>query len=218
MQAPTSIIIADATYLVRFGLSQLLSNTEQFNILAEVATEQALFKQLEAQHPQVIILDFDQEEKFSISTLQKLKVQSPDSNIMVISGNSNQHKIDQVLALGVKCYLTKSCGAEEIFDGIKAVAKGEKFFCNKILDHLLERSYAIEKKVVPQTPLTPREIEIVRLVAKGMIAKEIGKTLHLSTHTVYTHRKNIMKKLGINTSSELVLYAINSGILPQEVN
>ena len=84
-------------------------------------------------------------------------------------------------------------------------------YCTNVLNHLLEKSFP--KDDCSPVPLTPREIEIVRLVASGLIAKEIASELNLSTHTVYTHRKNIMKKLKFGTTSELVLYAVNEGII-----
>jgi DNA-binding NarL/FixJ family response regulator len=99
-----------------------------------------------------------------------------------------------------------------VVDAIRATAKGEKFFCTRIVDYLLEKSFA-KADNCEQSPLTPREIEIVQLVAKALTAKEIAGTLNLSTHTVYTHRKNIMKKLNLSTSTEMVLYAVQNGYI-----
>ena len=81
------------------------------------------------------------------------------------------------------------------------------------MDYVFERSFSPAVEDCAPTPLTVREIEIVQLAAKGLIAKEIASQLDLSTHTVYTHRKNIMRKLKINTASELILYAVNNGLV-----
>ena len=91
--------------------------------------------------------------------------------------------------------------------------KENVFFCSKVLDIIMERSFGKPGEECAPTPLTPREIEIVRLTARGLIAKEIADVLSLSPHTIYTHRKNIMKKLKLNSSSELVLYAVNNGMI-----
>ena len=215
MQDPVSIIVADAQYLIRYGLKQLISQYQQYDIVGEVSNEQALLTAIKENKPELVILDYDQPEHFSIDTLRALKQQAPEIKIMVISGNADKQKIDQVLKMGVNCFLTKSCDDEEIFDGLKATLRGEKFFCTQILDYLLYKSYAQEElPAKPVTPLSAREIEIVKLIAQGLIAKEIAEKLHLSTHTVYTHRKNIMKKLNLNTSSELVMYALNQKIIP----
>ena len=119
---------------------------------------------------------------------------------------------------GVNSFLTKSCNEEEIINAVKATAKGEKFFCHKIINFILEKSFQKEDDNCEPTPLTPREIEIVRLVAQGKIAKEIASQLNLSTHTVYTHRKKIMKKLEFKHASDLVMYAISKGIVENPVD
>ena len=214
MQETVSIVVADAQYLIRYGLKQLISQNQQFDVIAEVNNEQTLMTALEQKKPELVILDYDQPGHFTIHTLKAVKQEAPHIKIMIISANSDKHKIDQVLKMGVNCFLTKTCDDDEIFDGLKAAMRGEKFFCTQILDHLLYKSYAEEKPPTkPNTPLSAREIEIVKLIAQGLVAKEIADELHLSTHTVYTHRKNIMKKLHLNTSSELVMYALNKEIV-----
>lgn len=105
-----------------------------------------------------------------------------------------------------------------MINAVFAITKGEKFFCNKIIDailqkHLYQNGEPLEEDCAP-TSLSPREIEITCLIAeKGFTNKEIAKQLFLSIHTVHTHRKNIMKKLGIRSASELVRYAISTGII-----
>lgn len=208
-----SIVLADSQHLIRLGLRHLLANREEFSIVAEATNEQSLFQQLDEHKPRVVIVDYDQPGSFSEETIRHIRQKAPFSKVLVISGDNEKNSIYQVLEYGINSFLTKTCGQEEILDAVKATAKGEKFFCTKVLDYLLEKSFSKVEDNCEPTPLTPREIEIVRLVAKGLIAKEIASMLNLSTHTVYTHRKNIMKKLSLNTSSELVLYAINNGIV-----
>lgn len=211
-----SVLIADSQFLIRQGLSCLMRDQPVFDIVAEASNEAELFELLKRYHPDVITLDYHQPPYFTPSTVQRIKMQTPDTHLLLISADNNKQSIYQVLEYGANSFLTKTCGEQEILDAVKAAARGEKFFCSKVLDFILERSFSKTENDCAPTPLTPREIEIVRLVAKGLIAKEIAGTLNLSTHTVYTHRKNIMKKLQLNTSSELVLYAVNQGILKHE--
>ena len=211
--ATISIAIADAHHLVRLGLKKLLGEVESFRLVAEARNDEELVAKLKQYRPDVVILDYNQPNYFEINTLSSIKEASPKSNILVISSDNDKRNIYEVLEQGVNSYLTKTCNEEEIIDAVKATAKGEKFFCTKVLDYLLEKSFAKEEENCAPTPLTPRETEIVKLVAKGLLAKEIADVLNLSTHTVYTHRKNIMKKLQLNTSSELVLYAVHNGII-----
>jgi DNA-binding NarL/FixJ family response regulator len=208
----TSILIADSQYLIRFGLRKLLSQIDGLKVIAEAVNDVDLAAELKATQPNVVILDYNQPTHFSTDTVIKIKQISPNTNVLIISDDNQKHGIYQVLEYGVNSYLTKTCGEEEIIDAVKATAKGEKFFCNNVLNYILEKSFPREDDCSP-TPLSPREIEVVTLVASGLIAKEIASELNLSTHTIYTHRKNIMKKLNLSSASELVLYAVNNGMV-----
>ena len=172
----------------------LLSDQEKYEILCEVSDEEQLITAIEQQNPDLVILDHNQPGKFSHSTVSKVQSWRDDVKFLIISADSDKSTIDKVLGFGVNSFLTKSCGEEEIYDAIKASAKGEKYFCTNILNYLLEKSFSKEEESFDATPLTPRELEIVRLVAKGLIAKEIAEILHLSTHTIYTHRKKHHEK------------------------
>jgi len=208
-----SIVVADGEVLVRLGLRHLLSDEPAFTIIAEAEDEEELLEQLDKAFPKVLIMDYNQPGQFSLATIDKVKKRAPQINLLIISSDNEKNNIYRVLEQGINSYLTKTCGEEEILDAVKATAKGDKFFCTKIINYLLEKSFSKEEETCAPSPLSPREIEILQLIAKGLIAKEIAGRLSLSTHTVYTHRKNIMKKLNLNSSSELVLYAANNGMV-----
>ncbi|MFK8104323.1 MAG: response regulator [Saprospiraceae bacterium] len=207
-----SIAIADSQFLIRVGLAHLVSEKEHFNIVGDAEEEEELLTIVKNEAIDVVILDYKQDDTFSCETITKLKKLAPKTNILVISADNDKQSIYHALELGVNSYLTKSCNEEEIFDAITATAKGEKFFCNKVLDYIMQKSFPKVENCAP-TPLSVREREVVYLIAKGHIAKEIAQLLNISTHTVYTHRKNIMKKLELSTSSELILYAVEHGII-----
>ncbi|MCO6478603.1 MAG: response regulator transcription factor [Phaeodactylibacter sp.] len=210
---PVSIILADSQYLTRLGLKHLLRGKEQFRVVGEATKESQLLERIKAFTPQVVILDYNQPGNFSHATVENIKRLAPLANILIISADNNKENIYSILELGVNSFLTKACEEGEILDAIKATARGEKFFCSKVLDFLLEKSFSKNNgdDSCHATPLSPREVEIVQLIARGLVAKEIAGQLNLSPHTVYTHRKNIMKKLKLNTASELVLYAVQMG-------
>ena len=212
---PITVTIADSEYLIRTGLRYLLTERKGYKVVSEATSEQELLLQIPTHKPQVVILDYHQPGRFSDATIPQIKKGCADSNILIISADSDKERIDAVLGNGINSFLTKACDENEIFSAINATAKGERYFCSNVLNHLLEKSFPKDEKCTP-TPLSQREVEIVKLIAKGLIAKEIAATLNLSTHTIYTHRKNIMKKLGMNTSSELVLYAVSTGLVEPE--
>jgi DNA-binding NarL/FixJ family response regulator len=213
-----SVLLADEQPLVRLALRQLLSQKEQYFVVGEVGNEEELIASLRINPPDLVVMDYSQSDNFRPGSVAKIRSISPLSRILIISADTRKENIFQVLELGVTSFLTKTCGTNEILDAAQATLKGDKFFCTRVIDFLLEKSFAKATDVsCPPTPLSNREIEIVQLSAKGLIAKEIADVLNLSTHTIYTHRKNIMKKLHINSASELVLYAVNKGLVQNEI-
>ncbi len=208
-----SILIADTHDLIRRGLRSLIQETAGFDVLHEADDAEDLRHIVTETRPGMVIMDH-RDSAFGLRSVRLIKELAPETPIIIISSEDNKAAISEVLELGVQSFLTKSCGEEEIADALRATARGEKFFCTRVIDFLLEKSFANgEEPDCSPTPLTARELDIVRLTARGLVAKEIASRLNLSTHTVYTHRKNIMKKLQLNSSSELVLYAVNHGIL-----
>lgn len=207
-----SVILADAQYLIRVGLSHILHGNAAFKVLGEAADEQSLLMLLEVETADVIIMDYNQPNNFSVETIKKIKGNYPDVGILVVSADNEKDSIYEVLEAGVTSFLTKSCDEKEIIEGVYAATKKQRYFCKKVMDYVFERSFSPTTEDCAPTPLTVREIEVVQLAAQGLIAKEIASKLNLSTHTVYTHRKNIMRKLKLNTSSELIIYAVNNGL------
>ncbi len=212
MDKKTAVIIADAHFLTRIGLRQILAEMPNCEVVGEATSEAQLLVKVRNAQPEIVVLDYNQPGRFSTETVEKVRQNSPQSRLIIISGDEDKKTIYQVLESGVNSFLSKQCGEKEILDALEATAKNEKFYCTNVLNHLLEKSFPKEADCTP-TPLSAREVEIVRLVANGLIAKEIAGQLRLSTHTVYTHRKNIMKKLKLGTTSELVRYALSEGLV-----
>ena len=215
---PTSILIANAHYLSRIGLEHLIEEDDRFELIGNVKNSDALEKELGKRQPQLVILDYNQPGYFDVAAVEKIQNHAPDSGILIISDDLDRKRMFDVIEQGVNAYLTKECESDEIIDAIEATAEGKRFFCNRVLDHILKKSFSDEEEEenCEATPLTPREREIVTYITRGMVAKEIAAELNLSTHTIYTHRKNIMRKLEISSTSELVIYAINEGLVDEE--
>lgn len=210
--AASKVLIADSESLVRIGLNYLIAEKTGCTVVGEATNEHQLETLLESAKPDIIILDYNQPGRFSTKTLEVIRKKAPNAKLLIISADEDKRSIYKVLEAGVNSYLSKHCDEKEILDAIDATSRGEKFYCTNVLNHLLEKSFPKADKCEP-TPLSAREVEIVQLIAEGLIAKEIAYKLHLSTHTVYTHRKNIMKKLKLGSTSELVRWAIDEGIV-----
>lgn len=213
MDQATTIAIADAQLLIRTGLRHLLQEMNNITVLFEATDEEELLDELDQQLPDILILDYNHPDQFTLQSALKVRKLYPKLPLLIISDDDQKNQIFQLLESGVNCFITKTCDQQEIKDAIRSSRGTQKFFCTKVVDYLLEKSFANPVENCTPTPLSPREIEVVQLIARGLIAKEIARELHLSTHTVYTHRKNIMKKLQLNTSSELMLYAVSNGLV-----
>lgn len=208
----TRILIADPQYLVRAGLQCIIAQADDLQIVGEVIRGQDLVEAVKHLQPHILITDHLAEDGSFGKMMEQATAINPGLKVIIISDDSDTTSIFRVLEKGICSFLTRSCDAEEILDALKAAKRGDKIFCTRVLDALLEKSLGKPGTCLPAS-LSQREVEIVRLIAKGHVAREIAKRLHLSTHTVYTHRKNIMRKLQLQTPSELMLYAMNSGIL-----
>ncbi|MGB0839545.1 MAG: LuxR C-terminal-related transcriptional regulator [Chitinophagales bacterium] len=211
------VIIADAQYLARAGLSHLLSQQVGIDVVSEADNNKDLVIMTAAHQPDVIILDYN--SKFlTVEASLKIAQVAPNTKILVISADNDKSNILNAVRSGVNGYLTKNCSADEIINALQATAKGDKFFCNSVLNILIEPEEPEEetkKRKIDCEPtnLSSREIEIVQHISEGFSAKEIAKALFISPHTVYTHRKNIMKKVGVNSASELIVFAMKTGII-----
>jgi len=211
-----SILHANSNVLMSFGLKSLLSRGGGVDLIKNVTHETQLFQALEEAHYDVIIVDPNSKGHFSADTILKLREKSKTQKMLIISSTVNTGDVLRVLEKGVEGYLTRECDEDEIIHAIFAIAKGEKFYCNKVMDIILNKQYNPDEDNCEPTTLTQRESEITALIAKGMTNKGIAEQLHLSPHTVHTHRKNILRKLGINSVSELTLYAINVGLVAMD--
>ncbi|MEM1328151.1 MAG: response regulator transcription factor [Bacteroidota bacterium] len=208
-----AVLIADADYLTREGLKSVLSQAENVVIKAEASTEVELMRHLKQQSFQVAILDYYQSSSFDLSTINTIKKLSPSTGIIIISADDNKARIGQLIGSGINNFLTKRCNREEIITAVRACANRETYFCNTILNHIVEKSFRPKSTQTEKPPsvLTPREQEILHLIAQGFISKQIADQLHIAVHTVYTHRKRILRKLQLKSAAELVVYAVNQG-------
>ena len=208
-----SIIIADNQYIAREGLKTIIASQNDFSVVAEVSQSEALQQAVHKLKPNVVIIDYNSPDFLSPKDIAAIKKASPKTKMLVISSDHNRDNIFKVLDEGVKNFLTKECDREEIINAIYATHKNEKFFCTKVVDLILEKHMNQNEEHCEPSVLSLRENEIIAYVAEGYTNKEIAQKLHLSPHTISTHRKNIMSKLRIRTVSEIVMYAIRLGLV-----
>ena len=208
----TEIVIADNGFLIREGLRSILKNNS-VKVTGEIKNTDEFFTKINELKPDILILGPNYEKMINDSGLSQIQYSFPETKILIISDCKENDKILNAIKLGVKGYLTEECNDEEILNAVHTVSKGEKFFCSKILDVILDKKIDNETSWGVKENLTEREIEIIKLITEKYSNSEIAEKLFISIHTVYTHRKNIMKKLKLKSPVELILFAIDSGII-----
>lgn len=207
------ILLADNQELTAAGLRYFLSGISGIDILDTVPDKNELPDLMTRLTPTLLIADYNLAGYITINDLKEASDRSKETNILIISADNNKTTILDVLQLGVKGYLTKECSREEVLHAIQSTARGEKFFCHKVLDIIMQKTFAPEPEACDPTILTVRETEILRYIANGYSTQKIADELHLSPHTVHTHRKSIIRKLNIKSPTEFVIYAMDLGIV-----
>ncbi|MDX1905413.1 MAG: response regulator transcription factor [Bacteroidia bacterium] len=210
---PIRILLADTAFLVRQGLRYVTSRFPYLEIADEATHSDELYEKCLTHQPDMVIMDYQAPGFFSTEDVRMIRQLLPACEVLVISSGLHRDQVLQVLEFGAKGFLLKECDEAEVVDAIHALMRAEKFMCGRILDMVMERTHAGGD--CEPTRLTIRELEIVRMMATGHQTSAIADTLSLSLHTVYTHRKNIMRKLGVTTAAEVILYAIHTALVSQ---
>jgi two-component system invasion response regulator UvrY len=209
---PIDALIADNQPLTVAGLELFLSEKQDINVVAKVKKAEELVELVEKFQPSLLIVDYNSPGFVGLDDIRNAMASSSKTNVLILSSDNNKGSILEVLQLGVKGYITKECSLEEVGMAVQATARGEKFFCHKVLDIIMEKHFSVAPESEP-TVLTTRETEILKFIAHGHSTQVIADTLFLSPHTVQTHRKSIIKKLNIKSPTEFVIYAMDLGLL-----
>ncbi len=207
------VLLADKHDLTSAGIRAFIAEKHDLTLIKSATSKVAVLKSLAESKPDVLIVDHNIQGFLTLNDLAEAKEISSQTKLLIISSDDDRENINRVLESGINGYVTKECSKQEIVNAIYATAKGQKFFCNKILDILLEKHNQKEDENCEPTNLSKRETEILKLIAKGNSTLKIADKLHLSHHTVNTHRKNILKKLKVKSPTELIIYAINTGLI-----
>lgn len=206
------IIIADSHFLSRKGLAMLLEENVDFALLSEALSASDLVNQSKFYKPDLIIVDYTS-ANFALESLPQIAKKYPTAKLLAITDFQSNAVVSKALNSGVSSHLLKDCDMDEIVEAIYTTAKGQKFICGKIASAVLDNKAAINEYNCEGLNISDREMEIIKLIAEGFSNKEVADKLFLSTHTVTTHRKNIMNKLGVNNTAGLVLFAVRENLI-----
>jgi len=204
------IVIADSQFLIVESLKSLLTADDRFSVTGVVLSYRDLVKLLETSPADLLITDAALLDYKGVDELHNLKIKYPKLAMLILTNTVSKPEFAEFNKIGIKNILYKTAEREEILTAVEAACKGKKHYAEEVLDLMIELSESRSLQEEPSN-LTVSEIEIVKLIAAGMTTREIAEKRCISFHTVNTHRKNIFRKLGVTSSSELIMHAIKSG-------
>lgn len=207
------ILLADNSFLIRQGFKSLIQDTKNMILVGEAERAEDLTEKLLLTQPDVLIIDYTS-AYFCSDDIQVIRENFHGVNILAVTYPQTKSVISKAIENGIICHLLKSCGKDEIIEAINYTAKGQKFLCGKIIDILVKDTIVTSDIVsCDGVKLSDREIEIVQLIADGFGNKQIADKLFLSIHTITTHRKNIMSKIGVNNTASLLMFALQQNLI-----
>jgi DNA-binding NarL/FixJ family response regulator len=206
------VLIADDHGVVRGGLKLLLDRQPDMEVVGEAADGAEAVSETLAHRPDLAILDVSMPRLTGLQAAREIRVQAPEVNVLMLSMHDDERYLFEALKAGAAGYVLKRAADHDLVDAARAVVRGESFLTNAAQRSLV-REWMADDSTGPREPLTPREQEVLKLIAEAHTNREIGEILHLAEKTVESHRGNILRKLGMRDRVELVRYAIRRGLV-----
>lgn len=209
------IVLADDHAIVRNGVRAVLENLgKDMEVIAEISNGKDLVEFAQNNKADVYVVDISMPILNGIEAVDRIVKQDPEAKVVMLSMYDDRVSVEKSLKAGAKGFIVKVSTADEIVDAIEEVLAGRFYLCSKVSKYVVQGFLG---KTTPRNKrdssgLTPKEKEVLQLIAEGYSSKDIAKSFNLSLNTIHVHRNNIMKKLGIHKQAELVRFAIKEGI------
>jgi DNA-binding NarL/FixJ family response regulator len=211
------ILVADDHEVVRKGLVALLEQQPDWQVCGQACNGREAVEKAKQLMPDAIIMDISMPGLNGLEATRQIVKANPATNVLILTLHDSEEVVRAVLDAGARGFLMKTDPAPDMVAGVEALRQGKTYFTSKVAGMVLE---GYLKKATTSTPatrernqLTPREREVVQLLAEGSSTKEVAVALGLSVKTAETHRSNIMRKLQLHSVSSLVLYAVRNNIV-----
>ena len=210
--AKIRVLVVDDHTIVRDGIRSLLARRKDIEVVGEAADGEQAIAQASELQPDVILMDIAMPGTDGLQATQKIHRSFPGIRILVLTQYENKEYVFPLLRAGACGYLVKLTRAADLIDAIRAVYTEGAYLPPGIVQRVLN-GIAQPNAGAPQPILSEREKEVIRLIASGASSREIAEQLHISVRTVDTHRANVMERLGVHSSAELIVCAIREGIV-----
>lgn len=216
MNSRINIILADDHRIFRDGLKSLLTEHEDLRIIGEASDGLELLALLIKLKPDLVIMDITMPSLSGIEVAARITDQYPDIRILMLSMHTHEEYVVNAIKAGARGYLSKDTSGEELLDAIRTICQGGEYFGKLVSETFIRnyiRRYRIEEEWIESKMLTNRELELLKLIAVGQSNKQIADRLCISTKTVDCHKSNILQKLKLKNTAELVLFAVKNKII-----
>jgi DNA-binding NarL/FixJ family response regulator len=215
------VLVADDHGVVRHGLRVLLESQPGIQVCAEARTGVEAMDYVKKEKPDLLVLDLTMPDMNGLEVMRLVRKESPATDVLVLTMHFSEELAREVLRCGALGYVLKSDAHTQLLAAVDHVRHGQPFFTNRLQismaqNYLREPGNTLEPdtdSVLPSSSLTPREIEVVRLLADGRSNKEVASTLGVSTRTIESHRNHIMNKMKFSSFSELIRFAVRTNIV-----
>ena len=207
------ILIADDHAMIREGLRSSLEARAGWIICAEAITGRQAVEQALKLRPDVVILDISMPELNGLEAARQIHQALPNTEILILSMHESEELVREVLAAGARGYLLKTDAGRLLVQAVETLSQHKPYFTYKVAEMVLSDDSKTAGGLAFRERVTPRERQIIQLVAEGKSCKQVAQTLGISVKTAETHRNNIMRKLHLHNASELVRYAIRNQMI-----
>jgi DNA-binding NarL/FixJ family response regulator len=211
------VLLAEDHTIVRKGLRALLDDETDIEVVGEAQDGREAVKMVKQLRPHVVLMDISMPGLNGLEATRQIKAQAPEVRVLVLTRHANREYIYQILRAGASGYVVKQAVPAELVLAIQAVYRGDTFLSpsisGKVVEDYVRQAEAIVSVEDSYDRLTPREREVLQLIAEGHTSPEIAELLHISVKTVGHHRTNLMDKLDLHSTAELTQYAIRKGVI-----
>jgi DNA-binding NarL/FixJ family response regulator len=209
-----AILIADDHELVRRGLCAVVTEVDGWRVVAEASNGRAAVELAIQHQPDVAVMDLAMPEQNGLEATRRIVAEAPHTRVLMLTAHDSEQVVREVLDAGALGYLLKSDAGHELVAAIQALLDGKPYFTSKVARMILKGYLGTGAAATGAgVTLSPREREIVQLLAEGRTNKEVARRLGITVKTAETHRNNIMKKMGFESLADLVRYAVRNRIV-----
>lgn len=208
------VFLADDHLIFLESMSLLLGVIDGVELVGTAGSGQEVLKKIKDSEAEILICDYIMPQMDGVELTFKLRELMPDLKVLMLTSREDVEGIKAAIQAGVKGFILKKISKNELKTALSAIYEGFSYYSQEIMQILTQSSADIFHTDVSEIkPLTPREIDIIKLIAQEMTGTAIAEKLNLSTHTIATHRKNIFQKLGVNSTYALIKYAIEHRLI-----